>query len=221
MNAQTVDDYLDDLLASPVHEALAPDEASEKRSAAAVKPAGAANPVADDLPAPAHSPAKAASAPTPSASVASTQQDATPVARATSNASGNRWLRAALGKDRYAFELLRVQEVVRISPIIALRGTVIAMLGLMNLRGRVVPVFDLALWLGTGRVDPDEHARIIVVERDDELIGVLVSSVDDVVTLSREHIEPPLPGSDPGGMVGVARLGALPTVLLDADVLFD
>lgn len=221
MNTQTVDAYLDELLAPPVREAVAPGGAPEERSAAAVKPAGPAHPVAGDLPAPAHSPAKAASAPTASGPVASAEQDAPPAARATSNAPGNRWLRAALGKDRYAFELLRVQEVVRISPIIALRGTAAAMLGLMNLRGRVVPVFDLARWLGTGRVEPDEHARIIVVERDDELIGVLVSAVDDVVTLSREHIEPPLSGTDAGGMVGVARMGSLPTVLLDADVLFD
>jgi purine-binding chemotaxis protein CheW len=147
-------------------------------------------------------------------------QHAQAPARTPHNTSGNRWLRAALGDDRYAFELLRVQEVVRMSPIIALRGTSHAMLGVMNLRGRIVPVFDLARWLGTGRVDPDEHARIIVVERDDELIGVLVSAVDDVVTLSREHIEPPLPGTDPGGVVGVARVGRLPTVLLDANALF-
>lgn len=134
--------------------------------------------------------------------------------------TGNRWLRAMLGTDRYAFELLRVQEVVRTTPIIALRGTSSAMLGVMNLRGRIVPVFDLALWLGTGRVEVDEHARIIVVERDDELIGVLVSAVDDVVTLAREHIEPPLPGSDPGGVVGIARVSRAPTVLLDANALF-
>ncbi len=142
-------------------------------------------------------------------------------ARASQGSAGNRWLRAALGRDRYAFELLRVQEVVRMSPIIALRGTSTALLGVMNLRGRVVPIFDLARWLGTGSVDPDEHARIIVVERGDELIGALVSSVEDVVTLTREHIEPPLPGTDPGGMLGIARIGRLPTVLLDADALFD
>lgn len=141
--------------------------------------------------------------------------------RVSQGTSGNRWLRAALGKDRYAFELLRVQEVVRMSPIIGLRGTPPALLGVMNLRGQVVPVFDLAQWLGTGRVDSDEQARIIVVERADELIGVLVSAVDDVVTLSREHIEPPLPGTDPGGMVGIARVGPLPTVLLDANALFN
>src|SRR5690606_21392007 len=132
------------------------------------------------------------------------------------SAAGRRWLRATLGNDHYAFELLRVQEVVRMAPIIAMRGTSNAMLGVMNLRGRIVPVFDLARWLGTGQVLVDEDVRIIVVERDDELIGVLVSSVEDVVTLAREHIEPPLPGNDPGGVLGIARVNRAPTVLLDA-----
>ncbi len=221
MNAQTVDDYLDELLASPMCDVVAPADAAGKQAATIFHRADTVDPVLRDLPAPAPVPAKQASAPAPAATPASTKQDEHPAARSASNASGNRWLRAALGKDRYAFELLRVQEVVRVSPIIALRGTAAAMLGLMNLRGRVVPVFDLARWLGTGKVEPDEHARIIVVERNDELIGVLVSAVDDVVTLSREHIEPPLAGTDAGGMVGIARMGALPTVLLDADVLFN
>jgi purine-binding chemotaxis protein CheW len=90
----------------------------------------------------------------------------------------------------------------------------------MNLRGRIVPVFDLGLWLGTVCVEPDERSRIVVVERDDELIGVLVTLVEDVVTLTQNRIEPPLPGSAPGQIVGIARVGAVPTVLLDAGALF-
>lgn len=193
--------------------ALAPAPLPEPDIAEPVQPPTPPAPVQEIVPQP-------MSRQLPAATPSANQHAPAPV-RASHNTSGNRWLRAALGDDRYAFELLRVQEVVRMSPIIALRGTANAMLGVMNLRGRIVPVFDLARWLGTGRVDPDEHARIIVVERDDELIGVLVSAVDDVVTLSREHIEPPLPGTDPGGVVGVARVSRLPTVLLDANALFE
>jgi chemotaxis signal transduction protein len=59
-----------------------------------------------------------------------------------------------------------------------------------------------------------------VVERGDELIGVLVTLVEDVVTLTQNRIEPPLPGSAPGPIVGIARVGAVPTVLIDAGTLF-
>lgn len=135
---------------------------------------------------------------------------------------GHRWLRVCIGRDSYAFELLRVQEVVRVAPVVAMRGAAHAVLGVMNLRGRIVPVFDLGLWLDVGPVHAEDRARVVVIERDDELIGVLVTAVDDVVSLEREHVEPPLPGADPGATLGVARIGAgVPTVLLDADALFD
>jgi purine-binding chemotaxis protein CheW len=91
----------------------------------------------------------------------------------------------------------------------------------MNLRGRIVPVFDLGRWLDGPEVVVSEHSRIVVVERDDELIGVLVTVVEDVATLGREHIEPPLAGSAAGAIVGIARVHQVPTVLLDANALFD
>jgi purine-binding chemotaxis protein CheW len=137
-----------------------------------------------------------------------------------------RWLRVSVEGDRYAVELLRVQEVVRMAPIVAMRGAAPAVLGVMNLRGRIVPVYDLGVWLGAGDVQPSERARIVVVERDDELIGVLVTSVDDVVTLSEDGIEAPYETSQKRraadrAIRGVARPGGLPTVLLDANALFE
>jgi len=144
---------------------------------------------------------------------------ATP-APAAVQAPASRWLRVMVGRDSYALELLRVQEVVRVVPIVPMRGARPAVLGVMNLRGRIVPVFDLGLWLDAGHVQADEHSRIVVVERDDELIGLLVSAVEDVVTLGRDRIEPPLQGSVPGVILGVARVGAAPTVLFDAYALY-
>jgi len=131
-----------------------------------------------------------------------------------------RWLRVVVGGASYALELLRVQEVVRLMPIVPMRGAQPAVLGVMNLRGRIVPVFDLGLWLGTGQVQAGEQSRIVVVERDDELIGLLVSAVDDVVTLGRDRIEPPLAGDGRGVVLGVARVGEVPTVLFDAYALY-
>lgn len=143
-----------------------------------------------------------------------------PPARTSPVPASNRWLRVTVGSGSYALELLCVQEVVRVTPIVAMRGASRAVLGVMNLRGRIVPVFDLGLWLATACVEPDERSRIVVVERGDELIGVLVTLVEDVVTLTQNRIEPPLPGSAPGPIVGIARVGAVPTVLLDAGTLF-
>lgn len=135
-------------------------------------------------------------------------------------ASGSRWLRVGIGNDSYGLELLCVQEVVRMAPILAMRGAAVSVLGVMNLRGRIVPVFDLGLWLGLPCVQPTDQSRIVVVERNDELIGVLVTRVEDVATLNQADVEPPLHGTVPGAFLGIARVGHTPTVLLQAEALF-
>ena len=232
MNANSaleeVDAYVDALLGGGVETPAAPiptvspgvgDAVLE-----AVAPFGAADPEAASSPPVArlenapHTPALAAA---PAVAAAAFQPSMSqPPARISSAPASNRWLRVTVGSGSYALELLCVQEVVRVTPIVAMRGASRAVLGVMNLRGRIVPVFDLGLWLGTVCVEPDERSRIVVVERDDELIGVLVTLVEDVVTLTQNRIEPPLPGSAPGQIVGIARVGAVPTVLLDAGALF-
>jgi purine-binding chemotaxis protein CheW len=144
-----------------------------------------------------------------------------------SAAAPGRWLRLSIERDHYAIELLRVQEVVRVTPVMAVRGAGAAVLGVMNLRGRIVPVFDFGRWLDVGSVEADEHARIVVVERDDELVGLLVTRVDDVFNLADGDAEPPY---DAGprkrramdrALLGIARPGQVPTVLLDANALFE
>jgi purine-binding chemotaxis protein CheW len=182
----------------------------------APKPAPAVETLAARLPAPTQAPTQAPPcAPTPRA-LSNLVASPSP----SSSATTHRWLRVNVGQDSYALELLRVQEVGRTAPIVAMRGASTAVLGAMNLRGRIVPVFDLGLWLGTGHVQPDERARIVVVERDNELIGALVSAVEDVVTLGPDGIEPPMIRSQSRAIVGVARVGSKPTVLLDANALF-
>ena len=209
-----VSDYLDALLddTAPAAAAAQP----EPPPAAPAVPVAAPAPVvaAPAPPPPPPAPVPVAPAAAPAKPVAASPP--APVAIATAS----RWLRVVVGRDSYALELLRVQEVVRVVPIVPMRGALPAVLGVMNLRGRIVPVFDLGLWLHGARVDAGEHSRIVVVERDDELIGVLVSAVEDVVTLGRDRIEPPVPGGAAGVVLGVARVGATPTVLFDAYALY-
>ena len=220
-----VDDYVEALLGGAM-ESPAMGAASPETGGAVVEATtsvAAMDAAASRVPA---APAQARSAPQASqpgaAVLPAAHQPSAPAtpARTSLAPASNRWLRVAVGSGSYALELLCVQEVVRVAPIVAMRGASRAVLGVMNLRGRIVPVFDLGLWLGTACVQPDERSRIVVVERDDELIGVLVTLVEDVVTLTQNRIEPPLPGSTPGQIVGIARAGAVPTVLLDAGALF-
>ena len=135
----------------------------------------------------------------------------------------SRWLRLRCGEQTYALELLKVQEVVLSTPLLRLRGTARAMLGIMNLRGLVVPVLDLGLYLGTEPVEVGAGTRVVVLEENGETIGLRVSAVEDVTTLTGGQIEPPddtrLCRISNRLFRGVARLGHQPMILLDASKL--
>ncbi|KHM92418.1 chemotaxis protein CheW, partial [Xanthomonas vesicatoria] len=134
-----------------------------------------------------------------------------------------RWLRLRCGEQTYALELLKVQEVVLPVPLLPLRGTASAMLGIMNLRGQVVPVIDLGVHLGSSPVDMDLHTRVVVLEENGETMGLRVSAVEDVTSLTDHQIEPPdnarLCRISNNLFRGVARLGHQPMILLDASHL--
>ena len=227
-------DYIDTLLDEAQASASAPTPATSAGNAPSAEPvavpATAADPepvkvpgpIPDQAPAPAPTSTSTPAASRPPLRAPAPAPAAAPEASPApvQIASAPRWLRVLVDGASYGLELLRVQEVVRLVPIVPMRGARPAVLGVMNLRGRIVPVFDLGLWLGTGRVEPGDQSRIVVVERDDELIGVLVSAVEDVVTLGRDRIEPPLPGGAAGVILGVARVGSVPTVLFDAWALY-
>ncbi len=137
----------------------------------------------------------------------------------------SRWLRLRCGAQAYALELLKVQEVVLPVPLLPLRGTSQAMLGIMNLRGQVVPVMDLGIHLGSSAAGNDANTRIVVLEENGETMGLRVSAVEDVANLTDSQIEPP----DTARICqisndlfrGVARGGAQPMILLDATQLLN
>ena len=139
------------------------------------------------------------------------------------NERTSRWLRMRCGSQAYALELLKVQEVVLPVPLLPLRGTPAAMLGIMNLRGQVVPVMDLGTHLGAGPAVDDANTRIVVLEENGETMGLRVSAVEDVANLTDSQIEPP----DTARICqisndlfrGVARISAQPMILLDATQL--
>ncbi|WP_426803631.1 chemotaxis protein CheW [Xanthomonas campestris] len=185
-----------------------------------------AAPVAVPAPAPARpAPAPARAAPAPvypqglQALLAPGQAEHIHAERRASERS-TRWLRLRCGEQTYALELLKVQEVVLPVPLLPLRGTPSAMLGIMNLRGQVVPVIDLGIHLGSSPVDMDLHTRVVVLEENGETMGLRVSAVEDVTSLTDHQIEPPdnarLCRISNNLFRGVARLGHHPMILLDA-----
>lgn len=131
-----------------------------------------------------------------------------------------RWLRLRCDQQHYALELLKVQEVVRPATLLPLRGAAPHMLGVMNLRGQVVPVIDLGLYLGRRSIEVDAVTRIVVLEEHGETLGLRVTSVEDVANLTDQQIESP-DNARVGRIAnplfrGVARLNECAVILLDA-----
>ena len=135
----------------------------------------------------------------------------------------SRWLRLRCGAQAYALELLKVQEVVLPVPLLGLRGARPSMLGIMNLRGQVVPVLDLGLHLGFAAIEEDSQTRIVVLEEKGDVLGLRVSTVEDVANLPESQIEPPdtarICQISNNLFRGVARIGQQPMILLDASEL--
>ncbi|WP_137189410.1 chemotaxis protein CheW [Stenotrophomonas rhizophila] len=225
------DDLPDDVL----HD-NAPAIAAVAAPVAPARPAPAPTPTARAMPAPMpmSAPSARSAAPTPAHTRPGSWQELQAQARNPASSPRenrrasertSRWLRLRCGAQAYALELLKVQEVVLPVPLLPLRGTADAMLGIMNLRGQVVPVMDLGIHLGAGPAQEDANTRIVVLEEDGETMGLRVSAVEDVANLTDSQIEPP----DTARICqisndlfrGVARISAQPMILLDATQLLN
>ena len=131
-------------------------------------------------------------------------------------------MRFNIGRQHFAVEVLKVQEVLRLPMIMPVRGTEQAMLGVMNLRGQIVPILDLAIKLGFPTAEPTEASRVIVLEERGETLGLLVASVADVTNVSDAKIErisgtPSLVAADV--VRGIARREGNIIIMLDASRL--
>ena len=95
-----------------------------------------------------------------------------------------------LGAQSFGFDILAIREIRAWSPTTRLPHVPDYVTGVVNLRGTVLPVLDLAARLGWNSVSPTERHVIIVTEIDGQLRGLIVDSVSDIVTIVDEDIQP-------------------------------
>ena len=125
----------------------------------------------------------------------------------------------SLAREEYGLPITKVQEINRLAPITKLPQTPDFMEGIINLRGRVIPVIDLRKRFSLPIAESTEETRIVIVEIAGQTAGVIVDAVTEVITLPRTSIEPP-----PGGFAlnakyidGVGKLADRLLILLDID----
>ena len=95
-----------------------------------------------------------------------------------------------VGERRLAIEIMAIREIRAWSPVTALPSVPSHIVGVVNLRGVVLPVTDLRQLLGWGATDTTPRHVIIVVQIGGQLRGIIVDAVHDIATLGAEHIQP-------------------------------
>ncbi len=123
-----------------------------------------------------------------------------------------------LGAEQYALPIQQVHEIIRYAEPRSVASRVDWVRGVISLRGRIVPVYDLAARLGTSS-ELTEHTKIVIVEAGSETAGVIVDGVEEVLTVTDEQIED-VPGADSGLIECIAKVGDRLIVLLKPSMIF-
>jgi purine-binding chemotaxis protein CheW len=94
-----------------------------------------------------------------------------------------------LKDETYGINVMQVQEVLRISEIAPVPGAPPYVLGIINLRGNVVTVIDTRTRFGLPSTEVDDASRIVIIESEQQVVGILVDSVAEVVELRQSEID--------------------------------
>jgi len=99
------------------------------------------------------------------------------------------WVTFKLDNETYGINVMQVQEVLRYSEIAPVPGAPLYVLGIINLRGNVVTVIDTRQRFGLESSDVTDNTRIVIIEAEKQVIGILVDSVAEVVYLKVSDID--------------------------------
>ncbi len=96
-----------------------------------------------------------------------------------------------IGEAEFAVDILNIQGINRMIEITKIPNSLEYVVGIINLRGKIIPIIDLRMRLGMPPRDYDKETRFIVVEVDKKVIGFIVDSVNEVLRINKSIIEPP------------------------------
>lgn len=128
--------------------------------------------------------------------------------------TGNRFLTFTVGQDNYALAIDYVSEIVRLQPIVPIPQQRAYMKGVMNLRGRIIPVIDLRRRLRDVDIEPTERTCIIVTEVGGDAAGLMVDTVSEMADIPQADISV-MEGDADGCICGLAHSGDTVRMVLD------
>ena len=132
------------------------------------------------------------------------------------------YLTFTLGDEEYAIDILKVQEIRGYEPPTLIANAPKFIKGVINLRGVIVPIVDLRIKFGLGKIDYTPFTVVIILNIAERVIGAVVDSVSDVIMLTRTQIRPApdFSGSfDTKYIVGLATLERCMVIVTDIERL--
>ncbi|MBF0338136.1 MAG: chemotaxis protein CheW [Nitrospirae bacterium] len=129
-----------------------------------------------------------------------------------------------LGSEEYAVDILKVQEINRMTVITIVPNSPQYVEGVINLRGKVIPVVNLRKKFGIAEIDNDSDARIMIVDIRGITMGMVVDSVSEVLRVPATIVEatPPMATDISTEFInGIAKLADRLIILLDIDKLIE
>ncbi|MBL8384926.1 MAG: chemotaxis protein CheW [Burkholderiales bacterium] len=102
----------------------------------------------------------------------------------------NEFLTFRLGEEEYGIDILKVQEIRGYDTVTRIANTPAFLKGVINLRGSIVPIVDLRIKFALGEPTYDQFTVVIILNVGGRVVGIVVDSVSDVLTLAEEQIRP-------------------------------
>ncbi|MBS0250729.1 MAG: chemotaxis protein CheW [Proteobacteria bacterium] len=108
----------------------------------------------------------------------------------TGSKASREFLAFRLGEQEFCVDVIKVREIRGWSPATPIPHAPHAVLGVINLRGLVLPIIDLAARIGFAATEPSPRHAIVVVEIGEQVIGILVDAVSEIFTVEDDRIQP-------------------------------
>lgn len=127
-----------------------------------------------------------------------------------------------LGTETYGLDIASVYEIIRMQPITKVPKAPFYVEGVINLRGRVIPVIDIGRRFGFEKTEEVKNNRIVVINIKDTTLGIIVDSVTEVIRVPVESIDPVsdiITSGNSDYILGIAKLPEKMVILLALDKL--
>ena len=137
-------------------------------------------------------------------------------------AANQEFLTFTLGEENYALDILTVKEIRGYENPTKIANAPAFIKGVINLRGDIVPIVDLRIKFNVGKANYDEFTIVIVLHIHNRIVGIVVDSVSDVVSLAKSELRPPPDFGvtfDSRYLLGLATINEQMIILVDINEL--